>query len=66
MESGDAEIDALMREAMRKRSGFDFNGAIETLNVIIKRKPDFSEAWNQRATVYFFQEKYEESLADIA
>lgn len=66
MESGDAEIDALLEQAMRKRRYYDFNGAIKILNKIIVLKPDFSEAWNQRATLYFFQEKYEKSLVDIA
>lgn len=66
MESGDDEIDALLRDAMRKRRSYNFEAGIEILNKIIKLKPDFSEAWNQRATLYFYQEKYEESLNDIA
>lgn len=66
MESGDNEIDTMLRDAMRKRRSYDFDGSIAILNEIIKLKPDFSEAWNQRATLYFFQKKYEESLLDIA
>ncbi len=66
MESGDDKIDAMLRDAMRKRRSYDFEGGIKVLNEIIKLKPDFSEAWNQRATLYFFQKKYEESLIDIA
>ena len=66
MESGDNEIDEMLRNAMRKRRNYDFEGGIQVLNEIIKLKPDFSEAWNQRATLYFFQKKYEESLVDIA
>lgn len=66
MESGDAEIDLLLQQAMRKRRFYDFNGAINILNEIISLKPDFPEAWNQRATLYFYQEKYEKSLVDIA
>ena len=66
MESGDDAIDELLQQAIRKRRVYDFNGSIEILNKIIALKPDFSEAWNQRATIYFYQEKYEESLVDIA
>ncbi len=66
MQSGDDEIDELMQKAMKKRRSYDYRGAIEVLNKIIKQKPDYAEGWNQRATVYFHQEKYEESLIDIA
>jgi len=66
MQSGDDVIDELMQEAMQKRRSYDFNGAIEVLNKVIKKKPDYAEGWNQRATVYFHQEKYDKSLIDIA
>ena len=65
-ESGDAEVDALMQTAMKKRRVYDFNGALEILNQIIEMKPEYSEVWNQRATVYFHQEEYEKSLWDIS
>lgn len=64
--SGDAEIDELMTDALRDRRSYNFEGALETLNKIIKLKPDYSEVWNQRATVYFRQQKFEKSLEDIA
>ncbi len=66
MLSGDEKIDELMQQAMQKRRSYDFNGAVEVLNKVIKQKPDYAEGWNQRATVYFQQEKYQESLIDIA
>jgi len=66
MESGDDEIDKMLAQAMLKRRSYDFEGGIKILNEIIKKKPDFAEAWNQRATLYFYQKKYEESLVDIA
>lgn len=66
LKSGDTEIDTLMGQAIKKRSGYDFNGSLEILSTIIELKPDYAEAWNQRATVFFFQEKYEKSLQDIA
>ena len=65
-QSGNDEVDALMKEAMRKRGNYDFNGAIETLNQVIGIDPDYPEAWNQRATVYFHQREYEKSLEDVA
>ena len=65
-ESGDHEIDELMQQAMARRQNYDFNGAIEILNRVISLDPDFPEAWNQRATVYFHQQEYEKSLEDVA
>ena len=64
--SGDEQIDAMMRDAMRRRSSYDFDGALEVLNEVIALKPDYPEVWNQRATVYFHQQKYEHSLEDVA
>ena len=65
-ESGDKKIDALMRQAMRERSSYNFDTAIEILNRVIDQMPEYAEAWNQRATAYFHQSKFEESLQDIA
>ena len=65
-ESGDKKIDELMRQAMRERSSYNFEAALEIVNEVISRKPDYAEAWNQRATIHFHQSKFEKSLEDIA
>jgi tetratricopeptide (TPR) repeat protein len=39
--------------------------AIELLNAIVKIKPDYVEAWNRRATIYYMKKDYGHSLADI-
>jgi tetratricopeptide (TPR) repeat protein len=64
--SDDEFTSSLMQEAMQKRGNYDFAGAVEVLSKVIKLNPAYAEAWNQRATVYYYQEKYEESLKDIA
>jgi len=38
--------------------------AIDTFTEIIRLKPDFAEAWNKRATVYFLIGEYDKSLRD--
>lgn len=64
--SGHSTIDAQMQQAMDRRQVYDFNGALEILNDVIKSKPTYAEAWNQRATVYFHQREFEKSLEDVA
>lgn len=55
----------LMTKAMERRRGYDFAGAIENLDRLVAQAPDWSEAWNQRATVLFMQENYDHSLDDV-
>ena len=43
----------------------DLDLAIELLNAIVKIKPDYVEAWNRRATIYYMRKDYGHSLADI-
>ena len=38
--------------------------AIETFGDIIKKKPEFAEGWNKRATLYYLIGEYDKSLAD--
>lgn len=64
--SGNARVDELMQQALRKREGYDFNGSLKILNQVIALKPEYPEVWNQRATVYFHQGEHEKSLIDIA
>ena len=66
LKSDDFKVNNLMQKALRKREGYDFNGALEILNQVIEIKPDYPEVWNQRATVYFHQGELEKSLIDIA
>jgi tetratricopeptide (TPR) repeat protein len=43
----------------------DLDLAIKLLDAIIKVKPDYVEAWNRRATIYYMKKDYGNSLADI-
>jgi tetratricopeptide (TPR) repeat protein len=39
--------------------------AMKLLDAVIKLRPDYTEAWNRRATLYYLQNDYTRSLADI-
>jgi tetratricopeptide (TPR) repeat protein len=39
--------------------------ALKLLDAVVKLRPDYVEAWNRRATVYYLQNDYTRSLEDI-
>jgi tetratricopeptide (TPR) repeat protein len=43
----------------------DLDLAIKLLDGVVKVKPDYVEAWNRRATIYYMQKDYGHALADI-
>jgi tetratricopeptide (TPR) repeat protein len=42
-----------------------FDVALKLLDAVVKLRPDYVEAWNRRATVYYLQNDYQHSLEDI-
>ena len=62
--SGDAEVDRQLQagiDAMNRRA---LEEAVNIFSEVIAMAPDFAEGYNKRATVYYMQERYEESLED--
>jgi tetratricopeptide (TPR) repeat protein len=43
----------------------DLDLGIKLLNAIIDIRPDYIEAWNRRATLYYMKKDFDRSLADI-
>lgn len=64
-DSGEPDIDALMREAAALASAGNLDAAEGTYARIIELAPGFSEGWNRRATMRFYQQDYAGSLEDI-
>ena len=62
--SGDAAIDRLYAAGIHQMEDGELTDAVATFTQIIERKPDFAEAWNKRATLYFLQGELRKSLAD--
>ena len=61
----DADSAAMMEQVLERRRQYDLAGAMEHLDRLVAHAPDWSEAWNQRATVLYFQEDYDRSLEDV-
>jgi tetratricopeptide (TPR) repeat protein len=65
MVSGSDTCNLLMSRVKAATDGKDYDLAIKLLNAIIEIKPDYVEAWNQRATIYYLKEDFAHSFADI-
>ena len=62
--SGDAEVDALFRQGLRQMQAANLGAALATFSEIIRRKPEFAEGWNKRATILFLAGEHGKSLKD--
>ena len=64
--SGQVEIDRLMVAGVEHMQAGRQPQAIAAFSEVIRRRPDFSEGWNKRATAQFLAGDYQASLADCA
>ena len=63
--AGNETTNLLMSRSKKAMDDKDYDLALRLLGSIIEIRPDFTEAWNRRATVYFMKKDYANSLADI-
>ena len=63
--SGSDTANLLMTRVKTAIDGKDPGLALKLLDSIIELKPDYVEAWNRRATIYYMQKDYTRSMADI-
>ncbi len=62
--ANDKAVDQLYRKGIAQMSAGQSLQAITTFSKIISIKPQFAEAWNKRATVYYFVGDLQKSIAD--
>jgi len=55
----------LMTRVKAAIDGKDNELAIRLLSAIVEIRPDYIEAWNRRATLYYMQKDYYRAMADI-
>lgn len=58
-------IEVLMKQSARAMKDGAHDAALTILDTVIELAPDYAEAWNRRATVYFLEGRYRRSLADL-
>lgn len=63
-QSGSPTADLLLQRATEALNKGDQETALNTLNSLVKLAPNFAEAWNRRATLYFLMGNLEASLSD--
>jgi len=54
-----------MSRAKKAIDDDNYGLALKLLDAVIEIKPEYTEAWNRRATVYFLKKDYANSLADL-
>ncbi len=65
MRSDSPTAELLLAQAIKALGAGEEQPSLAILNKLIAVHPDFAEAWNKRATVYFMIGRYDDSLADI-
>src|SRR4051794_33697879 len=65
MASGSDTTDLLMSRVKQATDGKNLDLGIRLLGAIIEIRPNYIEAWNRRATLFFLKKDYSNSLADI-
>ena len=65
MITGSPAMDLLLKRGETALALGDYKQAIDHLTALIDQAPDFAEAWNARATAYYYAGYLGPSLADI-
>jgi tetratricopeptide (TPR) repeat protein len=63
--SGSDTCSLLMSRVKAATDDKDYDLGIKLLDAVVALKPDYVEAWNRRATLYYMKKDYGHSLADI-
>jgi tetratricopeptide (TPR) repeat protein len=63
--SGSDTVDLLMTRVKQASDAGNYDLALRLLDAIIEIRPEFVEAWNRRATIFFLKKDYSDSLSDI-
>jgi tetratricopeptide (TPR) repeat protein len=61
----DADTARLLQQAVAAKDSGNLDKALEVVNEVIATAPDFAEAWNQRAIIYYNVGYFDASLRDV-
>ena len=63
--SGSDTVNLLMVRVKNLMEKEDYDLAVRMLDAIIEIRPQYAEAWNRRATVFYLKKDYVSALADL-
>jgi tetratricopeptide (TPR) repeat protein len=63
--SGSDTADLLMTRVKTAIDANDHDLALRLLDAVVEIKPDYAEAWNRRATLYFMKKDFDRAIVDL-
>lgn len=63
--SGSPTVDIMMKRGLEYQESQDAQSARDMFDRALAVKPDYAEAWNRRALLFFNDGKYDEAIADL-
>lgn len=66
LQHDNAEAEALMKVGIARMNQLALADAVAVFSTLIEMQPDFAEAWNKRATVYYMMGEFARSTDDVA
>ncbi len=61
----DETAQEMLDRGMKRRSSYDFLGALEDLDALVAYCPNYAEGYNQRAFVHFLRQDFASALPDL-
>ena len=63
--SGSDTCNLLMTRAKTAIDAENLDLAVKLLDVVVQLKPDYAEAWNRRATVFYMKKEFGRAISDL-
>ena len=63
--SGSPTVDVLMQRGLEYQESENLEAARDAFDRAIAILPDYAEAWNRRAVLFFTEGRYDEAIADL-
>lgn len=64
-DSGSPTLDLIMLRGLKALEAQEYAVALDMFSTAIEIEPDYAEAWNKRATLYYVINDYDAAIADV-